>query len=156
MFECDIPGFGKLHFSYLLLDFNGTLAVDGKLIQGVDVRLQKLTKQLQIHVITGDSFGTAKNELANIDCKVTILPSENQGLAKKEYLHQLNPQKTIAIGNGRNDQFMLKDCALGILVLGKEGTAIESLIGAKLITSDIHNALDLLIIPKRLIASLRS
>ena len=35
MIEIDIPGYKTLHLEHLVLDYNGTLAVDGVLIDGV-------------------------------------------------------------------------------------------------------------------------
>jgi soluble P-type ATPase len=60
-----------------------------------------------------------------------------------------------AIGNGRNDQLMLAAAALGIAVVQEEGAAIESLSAADVVLPDIRSALDLLLFPKRLIATLR-
>jgi len=35
MIELTVPGFGALRLEHLVLDYNGTLAVDGKLLPGV-------------------------------------------------------------------------------------------------------------------------
>lgn len=84
-----------------------------------------------------------------------ITPAENQALTKQKYLHQLNPKETVAIGNGRNDSYILKDSALGIAVIGNEGTAAEAILSANIILPSIFLALDLLHNPRRLRASLR-
>lgn len=60
MISIKIPGFKELHLSFLVLDFNGTLATDGKIIKGVTENLNKLASKLKIHVITADTFGKAK------------------------------------------------------------------------------------------------
>ena len=59
------------------------------------------------------------------------------------------------MGNGANDVSMLRECALGICVLGREGVAAEAMMASDVVTPDINAALDLLLNPKRLIASLR-
>jgi soluble P-type ATPase len=155
MFTINIPGFGDLNLTAAIIDYNGTLAVDGKLIEGIADPLNALSEFLEIHIVTGDGFGTAKAELANINCKLTIIPADNQGIAKQKYLHQLNPKTTVAIGNGKNDSYILKESALGIAIIGKEGTAIEALLSANLVMPSIDLALDLFHNPRRLKATLR-
>jgi soluble P-type ATPase len=51
---------------------------------------------------------------------------------------------------------MLKVAALGMVVVQEEGAAIEALTSAHVALSDINTALDLLIHPLRLVATLRS
>ena len=36
-----IPGFGALRLEHLVLDYNGTLALDGRLLRGVGPRLRR-------------------------------------------------------------------------------------------------------------------
>ena len=62
----------------------------------------------------------------------------------------------MAVGNGRNDRLMLKEAALGIAVLQAEGAAAEALLAADVVAPDILAALDLLLAPEGLIATLRS
>lgn len=151
-----IPGFGDLKLEHAVFDYNGTLAISGLLIKKINAQINALSNHLQIHIVTGDSFGTAKSELAGINCQLTILPPENQGIAKEKYIEQLNPSHTIAIGNGRNDFYMLKKARLGIVVIGDEGAAREALEAANIVVPNIYKALDLLNEPKKLIATLRS
>lgn len=156
MLSITIPGFGNLNLNYALIDFNGTLAKDGKLIEGLTDPLNKLAEQIELHIITGDGHGTAKTELERINCKLTITPAENQGITKQKYLHQLNPKETVAIGNGRNDKYILKEAILGITILGEEGAAVEALLAADVIMPSILSALSSLQNPSRLRASLRA
>lgn len=156
MIEVNIPGFHRLRLSHLVLDYNGTLAVDGCLLEGVRERVDALAASLRIHIITGDTFGKAREQLETIDCRLIILPSEGQDVTKADYVQQLGPMQTVAIGNGRNDRLMLQQAEIGIAVLGREGAAIETLTAADLIVPDPLTALDLLRNPLRLMASLRS
>lgn len=151
-----IPGFHNLNLEHAVFDYNGTLAIDGILIPGVEPLLNSLAKHLQIHVLTGDTFGKARQELAGIECHVTILPAENQGAAKASYLKQLHPCEIIAIGNGRNDRDMLNEAKVGIVVLGDEGAATESIMAADLLVPSIFSALALLHDTRKLSATLRS
>lgn len=155
MLNINIPGFGDLNLKYALIDFNGTLATDGKLIAGITDQLNELSKDLELHIITGDGHGTAKAELESIHCKLTITPSENQGITKQKYLHQLNPEVTVAIGNGQNDKYILKEAILGIAILGEEGAAAEAIKSADIVMPSILVALTSLQTPHRLRASLR-
>lgn len=43
----EIPGYQKLQIRYLILDYNGTIALDGTLQKGVAERLQQLSEQLE-------------------------------------------------------------------------------------------------------------
>lgn len=157
MIAISIPGFGDIQLQYALIDYNGTLAVDGKLINGLAESLNALSQMLEVHIITGDGLGTAKAELAKINCKLTITPAEHQGLTKQTYLHhQLNPQETVAIGNGQNDSFILKESVLGIAILGEEGICTNAISAANLVVPTIFHAFELLHKPHRLRATLRS
>ena len=156
MLPITIPGFGDFNLTDAIIDYNGTLAVDGTLITGITEPLNELSKLLEIHIVTGDGFGTAKEELANINCKLTIIPADNQAISKQKYLHQLNPKTTVAIGNGKNDCYILKESALGIAILGEEGLCVEALLSAHVILPSIALALELLHKPRRLKATLRT
>lgn len=155
MIEIAIPGFGKLELTDLVCDYNGTLAVDGMLLEGARARLPRLTEQVRVHVITGDTFGTARAGLQGLACEVILLPAENQATAKERYVEGLGVSHVVAVGNGRNDRLMLAACALGIGVCGQEGIAAETVAACDIVGSDIGAALDLLLETKRLVASLR-
>lgn len=66
MIEIEIPGFRVLQLAQLVLDYNGTLAVNGDLIEGVKSRLNQLTGSLSLHVITADTFGKAARALDGV------------------------------------------------------------------------------------------
>lgn len=157
MISISIPGFKKETFQikHLLLDFNGTLAIDGKLIEGVKEKLQVLSNKLQIHVLTGNTFGTAQEELEDVPCKLFLLPKVNQSAEKEKYVESLENDSFIGIGNGRNDQKMLRSSAIGIIVIQKEGAAFQTLLEADIISENILDALDLLNNTLRLKATLR-
>ncbi len=65
MLTLDIPGRKPVEAEHLVLDYNGTLAVDGCIIQGVADRLKKLSSVIRVHVLTADTFGTAEKELSS-------------------------------------------------------------------------------------------
>ena len=150
-----IPGDTTLQLRYLILDFNGTLACDGVLLEGVRPRLTTLAGHLDVHVLTGDTFGQARMALAGAPCRLTVLPAENQPEGKLRYIEQLGAHEAVCIGNGRNDRLALK-AALGIAVIQTEGAAVEALLAADIVLPSILPALDLLTYPLRLIATLRA
>lgn len=156
MLEIQIPGLGNPQMEHLLLDFNGTLGCDGKLIDGVEEQLRTLAKLLDIHVVTADTFGEVGRQVEGLPLKLTIMPGFSQDQAKLVYLNTLGAKVTIAIGNGRNDHLMLKHAALGIAVVQEEGASTICLAAADLVCRDILTALDLLRHPQRLTATLRT
>ncbi|MBI4006215.1 MAG: ATPase P [Gammaproteobacteria bacterium] len=156
MININIPGFRDLQLVHLVLDYNGTLAVDGVLLPGVGEVLTALSSVIQIHVITADTFGLAATQLAELPVKLTITPAESQAEAKFEYVSQLGNDSVAAIGNGRNDRKMLNAAAISITLIQTEGGSTETLESADIVSSNILEALDLLRNPKRLIATLRS
>jgi soluble P-type ATPase len=156
MMNITVPGYKSFRFEHLVLDFNGTLACDGRLIHGVRQGLQKMANQLNIHVLTADTFGGVGSVLQGIPCEVSILDGREQDRGKLAYIEKLGPDVSVSVGNGRNDRLMLKAAALGIAVIQKEGAAVEALLSADVVCPDIVSALGLLSNPLRLAATLRS
>ena len=156
MIEIDIPGNRVLQLEHLVLDYNGTIAFDGALIDGVKECLTELSQMLTVHVITADTFGSVKKTLEDINCKMTLIPLNRQDVAKLEYVKNLGHEQTVSMGNGANDRLMLKASALGVAVIQGEGAAFETLASADVVCTDIRFALSLLSNPLRLIATLRS
>lgn len=154
--QVQIPGYGELRLNYLVMDYNGTLAIDGKLINGVKDALIKLSESLELYVLTADTFGIARNGLEGIPCKLTILSKDDQQGGKLRFVQDLGAGQTVSIGNGRNDQLMLKESVLGIAVILEEGASVETLRSADVVCPSIVSALELLMNPLRLTATLRS
>lgn len=156
MISLTIPGFADLQLKYLVSDYNGTLAVDGVLLPGLRELIPQISRDLQIHVVTADTFGSAANELRDLPLQLTITPPDSQAEAKRAFVSRLGEQHVIAVGNGRNDRLMLKAAALGIVVIQLEGGAMEAISEADVVSRNIIEALELLRQPQRLVATLRS
>lgn len=156
MIEIAIPGYKTLQLKHLVLDYNGTLAVDGELLPGVKDALRGLAKELQVHILTADTFGKVSSRVEGVPCELSILPEENQDEGKLDYVERLGAGQTVCIGNGRNDRLMLKEAGLGIAVILEEGVATETLVAADIVCTSILSALELLTNPLRLTATLRS
>ena len=67
----------------------------------------------------------------------------------------LGAGQVIALGQGASGVDMLREVALGICVLGPEGTAVEALMAADVVAPGVLDALELLRQPLRLAATLR-
>ncbi len=156
MLAIQIPGYGALTLEHLVLDYNGTLAVDGELLPGVKDALNTLSAQLAIHVVTADTFGKAAAGLDGVNCRLTVLEKGCQDQAKVSFVNRLGADRTVSIGNGRNDALMLAASALGVAVILAEGASTVSLNAADIVCADIVSALELLMHPLRLTATLRS
>ncbi len=156
MIEISVPGYRHFALRHLVLDYNGTLAVDGELLPGVADSLAALAPRLAIHVVTADTFGTVGQIFRATPYEVVLLPPGNQAQAKEALVTRLGPSATVAIGNGRNDRLMLATAALGIVVVQEEGTATATLHAADVLCRSITDALELLANPLRLVATLRS
>lgn len=156
MLEIAVPGYKNLTLSHLVLDYNGTIACDGSLLAGVAARLATLSGDMEIHVLTADTFGTVKEQLAPVNCRLTVIPKGDQAGAKRNRVRELGAGECVGIGNGRNDSLMLQEAALGIAVVQREGAAVAAVTAADIVVCDILDALDLLLHPLRLTATLRS
>lgn len=156
MLDIKIPGYRDLQLNHIVLDFNGTIACDGKLIGGLAEKLEILSEKLSIHVITADTHGYAAEQLDGLPCTLKILSEGRQEEAKALFVTNLGANQVVAIGNGRNDRKMLKAAEIGIAVISPEALAVDTLLTADIITNDIVSALDLLFKPLRLVATLRS
>lgn len=157
MINFAIPGWEDLCIKHLVMDVNGTLAVDGELLPGITERLHILQNQLTIHLLTANTYGTIEKIEQFLNIKATILDTQSgdESGQKTAYISRLNARFTAAIGQGANDAGMLKTAALGISVMSPEGLMIDAWMASKLLMPDVLSALDLFIKPRRLIASLR-
>jgi P-type E1-E2 ATPase len=155
MLNLEIPGFGSIAAEYLVMDLNGTLGLEGVPDDGVIRRLRMLSQDLKLIVVTADTHGRARELPADFGMKVKKLNPGNEDVQKRRFVQKLGREKTITIGNGSNDVPMLGEAAVGICVIGEEGAASAAMMNADVVVHHIHHALDLLIKPKRLLATLR-
>jgi P-type E1-E2 ATPase len=151
----EAPGWGKRQVEHLVMDFNGTLALDGRVLPGVDDRMAMLSMRARIHICTADTFGSVAEETRHFELALKVLKSASQAQEKAEFVRRLGAMSVAAIGNGRNDYLMLKEASLGIAVIGPEGASPETVSAADVVCVDINDALDLLLTPARLAATLR-
>lgn len=155
MLNIQIPGRELLSLSHLVLDYNGTIAEDGEIIEGIRPRLAELSKDLAIYVITADTHGTAARKCEGLPLQVLTFPTTEVGKIKAEQVQQMTGG-VITIGNGFNDIQMSDAADLSICVMGTEGCCGALLAHTDVVVTSIEDALDLLLIPGRLRATLRT
>lgn len=157
MLELVIPGGETLRLETLLLDYNGTIARDGRLVPGVAERIERLAASMRVVVLTADTHGTVRRQMAALPVDVEVIEGCEgaQDKAKHDALIRFGAATCVAMGNGRNDVLMLRDAALSVAVMGDEGVAVCSLVAAQVAVRDINDGLDLLLERGRLAATLR-
>jgi len=152
----EIPGREKIEIKDVVFDYNGTIAIDGQLIEGVAKIINELADVINFHVITADTYGSVEKALANINCKVVKISKEKQNSSKLDYLLSLGKETTLCVGNGKNDQLMLKESVIGIALIQDEGVCVESLLAADIVCKSIMDVFAYFKSPNRIKATLRN
>ena len=155
MIELNIPGRDRVQLQHLVCDVNGTLAVDGQLLEGIARPLTALRDRLTLYLLTADTHGRQHIIDQQLNLQAVRIQPGAEADQKALFVSQLGPETVIAVGQGANDAEMLRLAAVGVALLSKEGTAIETLLAADLVMPDIFSVLDLLENPLRLVATLR-
>jgi soluble P-type ATPase len=151
----DIPNYKKLEIENIVFDYNGTIAKDGIVLPRIKALFAQLHETYRLYVITADTFGSVREQVSAFGCETIILSSNDHTAEKAAFINKLGAEKCVAFGNGNNDAKMLETAALGVAIVGDEGCSKETMLSADILCKNIHEALELLIYPKRLIATLR-
>ena len=155
MITIDIPGRDIITIEHLVLDYNGTVAEDGQLIDGVEERMRALKDRVSIHVLTADTYGTVRAQCDPIGVHVETFPRAGAAECKLEIVQRLGSH-VMCVGNGFNDVLMFDAADLSVAVLEKEGTYAGLIAHADIVTRSIVDAFDLLIRTDRMRATLRT
>ena len=155
MIEVIIPGREPLRLQHLVSDVNGTLALDGNLIDGITKRLATLRDRLNIHLLTADTHNRQSAIDQQLDLVAAYVKPGNEPQQKAKFVRNLGAETVVAIGQGANDVAMLKAAVIGIGILSPEGIASEAILAADLLVPDIFSALALFEKPLRIVATLR-
>lgn len=163
MLQIPIPGRDSLSLEHLVCDLNGTLAEDGVLLDGVAGRVAQLSRALVVHIVTSDTHGTLGQVVEQLHsaCLAADVSSPRvkrivAGEEKARYVTELGAERVAAIGNGANDRAMFHVARLRFGVIGSEGANLSALLITDIIVTSPLHALDLLLYPERLAATLRS
>jgi P-type E1-E2 ATPase len=150
--ELEIPGRGRLEIEHLMLDVNGTLTDRGRLLDGVASALERLQGRLEPLLVSADTFGTLDEIGRDLGVSTRAVTTGDE---KRRLVEELGAGRTTVIGNGTNDVLALEAAALGIAVLGPEGTSVEAARAADVLCRSVVEALELLLDPRALAATLR-
>lgn len=155
MLNLEIPGFGKVTIRQVVMDLNGTLGTEGLPDPGTVERLRSLSESLDLIVLTADTHGRAKDLPRDFGMRIERLKPGHEDEQKAAFVKKVGADRTVTLGNGNNDGAMLRAARVGICVIGGEGASRRSMEAADIVVHHIHHALDLLLRPKRLLATLR-
>jgi soluble P-type ATPase len=155
MMKLEIPGKGLYEVENVILDFNGTIAKDGRIHNKVKDRISLLGKKVKVYILTADTRGDVEEKVKRLPVQVVRLEAGDEAIQKLNFLREIGPEKTIAVGNGYNDHLMLKEALLGIAVIGPEGASKEAILNADVVVTDPLFALDFILKPLRHKATLR-
>lgn len=155
MVEITIPGRGNYTIKNVVVDLNGTIAVDGKIIQGIKEKVAMLSQNLDIFLVTADTNKNAERLVRDLPVTLYKIEEGEEDEQKLRVVLKQGKNNTVSIGNGCNDVSMLKESAIGICIVGGEGASAEAMMASDLAVSNINDALDLLLKPHRLKATLR-
>ena len=152
----EIPGRENIEVKNIVFDYNGTIAVNGKLIDGVEELINRLAVEADIYILTADTYGTVVEECKDIRAKVLTFPTENAGESKKEIVRNLAGNSTVCLGNGFNDIPMFEEAVLSIAIIEGEGLSGKLLARADIVTRSIIEALGILLNKNMIKATLRN
>jgi soluble P-type ATPase len=157
MINLEIPGHEPIVVEHVTFDYNGTLAVDGYLVDGLKERLVALAGQgVDVYILTADTFGLVREQCGHLPVTIEIFSKDNIAKKKKAFVEALGRATNVAIGNGNNDREMFEISRLSIVVMGKEGCCVQSLLAADIVVNSPLDALDLLLNTDRIVATLRT
>jgi soluble P-type ATPase len=143
------PGLESLEIDFILVDFDGTLASDGRIHPKAKDKLNLLAKRTTIYILAKGEKERVEEVLRKVKAEVVYVPEGEASPAKRDLLHRLGEGRSVAIGNGAEDASMIEGAGLGICILCKEGTAGSTLAKADLVFTSILDALDFLLKPLR-------
>lgn len=156
MVIAEIPGREDLRVECIVMDLNGTISQRGHIAKGTKERIRRLAQKANLFVLTADTRGNASDLLEGFPVTMKILASENEGQEKADFVKHLGSEKVVYIGNGANDERAMKAAKLGICVMGNEGCYTPTALVSQILVPTIDEALDLLLFPKQLVATLRT
>lgn len=155
MIHIDVPGMTAMDIEHVLLDYNGTIAKDGALVPEGARIIGQLARLAHVVILTADTYGTVRGQCASLGVEVLTFPREDAAQFKEGYVRSLKGQ-VACLGNGRNDALMLDAATLSIAVIDAEGAWAGILSHADIVARSATEALELLLNPNRIRATLRS
>ena len=156
MISVNIPGREEsIRIEHVVLDYNGTIACDGRLIEGAAERIGELSKLAKVYILTADTYGTVRQQCEGIGAEVKTFAHAGAAVCKEEIVRELG-EHVCVIGNGFNDIQMMDLSELGICVIDREGAYSGLINHSDIIVNNALDALDLLLKTDRIKADLRN
>lgn len=155
MINIKVPGRCDYSLKNIVFDYNGTIAVNGKIIPSITEKLSILSNMANVYVLTADTYGSASMECRDLKLTVKTFPNDKAADYKEKIVKGLGKDNTVCFGNGYNDIKMFKAAALSIAVLENEGMCSKLLAESDIIVKSIEDGINLLLNPNALIATLR-
>ncbi|MDY0234778.1 MAG: HAD family hydrolase [Gudongella sp.] len=152
----EIPGRDNIEIENVVLDYNGTIAIDGKLIDGAKELINILAEHVDIYILTADTYGTVEKECGDINGEIMTFPKENAGESKKKIVEKLGGQRTICVGNGYNDIPMFEEAIISIAVIEGEGVSGKLLSNASIVVRNIIEGINIILNKNMIKATLRN
>jgi soluble P-type ATPase len=143
------PGRTPLEVEFILLNLEGTLAIDRRIHPKAKDKLNLLSKRTSIYILTKAEPEAIREILRKVKAEVVFFKEGEVSRAKLDLVRHLGATKTVAIGNGVDDVPMIEEAGLGICIIGVEGTSGEAIKKADVAFTDILHALDFLLKPIR-------
>ena len=155
MIRIEIPGRDIIEIEHIVLDYNGTIAFDGQIIEGAARRIRELCRSARVYVLTADTYGTVRAQCDGLGVEIKTFPRANASECKEEIVRALGG-KVACAGNGFNDIKMFDIAELAIAVMDGEGVCAALISHADVLVRSAEEGLDLLLKPDRLRATLRT
>lgn len=155
MIVIDIPGRDCLEIEHVLLDYNGTIAIDGAVPDDTATLIKRLAEQVHVAVLTADTYGTAQLHCDAMGVQAVTFPRAGASEFKQDYARGLSGG-IACLGNGFNDIDMFDQADLPIAVLDAEGMCASLVSHAHIVVRSGNEGLLLLLNPDRIRATLRS
>jgi soluble P-type ATPase len=148
------PGQDPIEIESLLVDFEGTLASDGRVPPKAKDKINLLSKRLRIFIFARGEREKVEETLKKVKGEIIHITEGEAVQRKTNLLREVGPIRSVAIGNGKDDMEMIEEAGFGICVVGKEGAFGETVKKADLVVLNILDALDFLLKPLRQKATL--
>ena len=89
MISVSIPGWGDLDIEYLVIDYNGTCAFDGKMKESVKEMLERVSRYIKVFIITSDTYGNIDSEGNTIGFSIIKVGKESSSQEKAKINKEL-------------------------------------------------------------------
>jgi len=154
MISIQRPGMEDLDIHFVLIDFEGTLAMDGRVHPKAKDKVNLLSKRATIYILTKSNREKVEETLRKMKAEILYVAEGDSSQQKLNVLQRLGPHQTAVIGNGLDDGQIMEQAGLGMCVIGKEGSSAEAMAKADLVVTHVLDALDFLLKPLRQRATL--